>query len=276
MIIGAFFTQRPSLMGEREWMVATKHHGPDGSPLFPPQTSFAVSDLDFLMDILAELPALFLKCNECIRLATTSSLPLPSAHFTTIWTRVRQLQRELQAWKERWDDNHQSEIHETLPTAKVQSTQIMAWETVFNFNSVELAVTFTMYHSVVILLTSIPTSLVQIGLFSPPFSISSISDYHVSDLSQSLRSEVETSVCCICRSIEYHIRSLHPSQALADFYLFFPVHVARRASIQLGHSSKISWLADAFDVMKSKYPMGVWANMDFANRFSGHEEGLFG
>ena len=275
MILGAFFTQRPSLMGKPEWQVITQPQGPEISP-FLCQRSIAVSDLDFLMGIVAELPTLFQQCDKCIRFARTKSSPPQPTHVIIVWTRVGQLQQELQAWKEKWSDIHQSEVYETLPITTVDSTQVMPWTTVFYFNNVELAITFTMYHSVVILLTSILTSLVEVGILGPPFSASSISDYHGVSVNQSLLSDVETSVRSICRSVEYYLQFLQPCQAPADFYLFFPMHVARRASIKLGHSSELAWLADAFKVMRSRYPMGVWVNMDFANHFSGFQEGLFG
>ena len=275
MILAAFFTQRPSLMSEPEWRVTTQPQNPDGSPsLF--QTSVAVSDMSFLMEILAELPALFIQCNKCIRLSGAKSSFPPPADVTMIWARVRHLQIELQAWKEKWDENHQSEVYETLPTTTVDSAQIKAWTNVFYFNSVELAVTFTMYHSVIILLTGIPISLLQVGLLGPYFSVSRTLNYYGGSVSQSPLSDVETSIRSICRSIEYYLQFLQPSQAPADFYLFFPIHVAQRASIQLGHSSELAWLAEAQEMMKSRYAIGVWANMVFANRFNGFHEGLFG
>lgn len=270
MILAAFFTQRPSLMGEPKWRAITQTQETDGSPsLF--QSPAAVSDISFLMDILAELPALFIQCNKCIRLAKTKQ---PNTHVSIIWSRAKQLQRKLQSWKTIWDDNHQNEVYEALPNTAIDSTQTVAWTTVYTFSCVELANTFTMYHTVVILLTGIPISLRTAGL-EPPCSICTTSDHSSANLSQSLI-DIEISVQKISRSIEYYLQFVQPSQAPADFYLFFPLHVARRAATQLGLPSQLAWLADAFETARSRYPMGLWANMDFADHFSGLQEGLFG
>jgi len=268
LILGAFFTQRPSVMNEPEWKVNTQPHTSNGNP--------NSSDLSFLMGILAELPALFVLCNECIRRTNMDSSSIPHTIVNVVWARVRQVQQKLQIWKEKWSDEHQNEVGQTLPINKIYSVPIMAWTTVFHFNNVEIAIVFTMFHSAVILLTSIPTSLLHVGLLGAPSTISSVSDRHVGSEYQSQLPNVETSVQSVCRSVEYYLQYLQPSQAPADFYLFFPMHIARRASIQLGYSSELGWLDDAFRMMNSKFPMGVWANMDFGTCFNGFGEGLFG
>ena len=269
MILAAFFTQRPSLMGKPEWKLTTEPQDYDGSRnLF--QTFLAQSDSSFLMGILAELPALYLQCNTCIELAKRNKSP--DAHVSVIWSRMQQLQQELQGWKEKWNNYYSNKVRESKPTKVVDP--IMAWTTVFHFSSVELANIFIMYHAVVILLTNIPMSLLKAGL-GLNLSFSTTWDGHVMGLSQSL-SDAETSARSICRSVEYYIQLLEPLQAPPDFYLFFPVHVARRTLFQLGHSSELTWLADAFEKMKLRFPMGLWANKDFDNRFSGFQEGLFG
>ena len=267
MIFGAFFMQRPSLMAEPMWKDTLQPQDPDESPdLYYVPT--AASDLSFLLDILADIPSLFVQCNDCIRLAKTKPAPPLSERITKIWAKVRQLQQDLEVWRARWCKDHDCEIYEALPITTVESIEVTAWTTVFSFSGPELAVTFSMYHSVVILLASIPKSLLEFGLLEtiiPNDSMDSLSQPHV-----------ENSVHSICRSIEYYLHSLDPSQAPVDFYLYFPMHVARRASIQLGLIEELAWLSSAFQVMFSKFPEGIWANKDFANRFSGLQEGLFG
>ena len=275
MILAAFFTQRPSLMGKPEWKVTTPPSLISNAIPHVFQTSIAVSDVSFLMGILAELPAIFLQCDECIRLAKRMKHS-PHTQVSMIWYRVEQLEREVRVWKDKWIDNNPKEVCITSPATMIGSTQDIAGTKVFQFGSVELATTFTMYHTVLILLRSIPISLLKAGLELSFSASTTTSDYDgMLNLSQ-LISDVRISVRSICRSMQYYIHFLRPSQAPVDFYLFFPMHVARRASTQLGYSPELAWLIDAFEVMRSSYPMGVWAHMDFANRFSGLHEGLFG
>ena len=270
MILAAFFTKKPSLMGEHEWKVSTQLQDPDARPLLA-QTSSAVSDLSFLMEILAVLPKLFLQCTECIRLAKTRRSP--QACVPMLWSRITQLQQELQDWKAKWDRSHQSEIYEIAHITLIDPAEVITWTTVFHFNSVELANTFTMYHAVIILLTGIPKSLIKAGL-GPPKSTCEPSNCDGVGVNPSIPSVV-TSLQNICRSLGYYLLVVYPSQSPADFYLFFPMHIARRTSNQLGYCPEHAWLANAFKEMKSRFPTGLWANMDFANKFSGSQEGLF-
>ena len=268
LILGAFFTQRPSLMSKPEWKVM-QPRGSDEKTHFS-QASSAASYMSYLIEILAKLPALFLQCNECIGYSKTE----PSSHtyVSTLWNTAKQLQEELQNWKEKWDNDHRNEIYLVLPSTAVNSNHIMAWNTILQYSSVELAITVTMYHTVIILVTSIPQSLLKIASF-PSSSTFTISDNPI--IIHPLPN-IPNSIHIICRTIEYFLHLLQPSQAPADYYLFFPMHVARRASVQMGFSLELAWLTDAFEMMRLRFPMDVWASMDFKDQFSGLEEGLFG
>lgn len=79
--------------------------------------------------------------------------------------------------------------------------------------------------------------------------------------------KIKTFVHSIFLSIEYYLQALQPSQARADVYLSFPMHAIRRALIQLGHSSELAWLNDAS--RRTRYFMGVWANLVFLSHLSG-------
>ena len=223
------------------------------------QTSVAATDINLLMGILAELPPLFVQCNEFIELVKANSLPPLLARVSDLWSRVRQLQQELLTWQEKWNPNQQNDVFETLPTTKVNSAHTTPWNDVFYFSNAALAIVFNMYQSIIILLNSIPIHLIDTGLADPSSSISSISDCSMS---------TKTSVHNICCSVEYYLQFLQPSEA--------PMHVARRACAQQGYSAELVWLDDAFQAMKSRFGMGVWANMDLDDRFSGSQEGLFG
>ena len=273
MIIGAFFTQKPSLMGKPGWKDTMPHRRRDNG-LNTMKTSPAMLELSFTMETLAELPTLFLQCDHCLRIARTRPSARLSIEMIVIRTRVNQLQEALQAWKEEWKCNHRNDVFETLPANKVDAAQTPAWKTVFWFSGVETAITFAMYHTVFLLLISIPTSLPRVDLFGIASSDSSSHQAGSSSLSHLY--EVQNSVHKICRSIEYHLQYPRPSQAFADFYLFFPIHVARRACVRLQLSQEFEWLANAFEAMKLSYPMGVWSNMDLGDKFSGFQEGMFG
>ena len=277
MILVSFFTQKPSLMSEPGWQIVKQSQGPDqGACWF--QGSVAGFELSFLMGILAELPALFLRCDDCVRIATTKCCPPSPADVSTIWSRVRQLQQDLQAWEASSNYDGQEKVIGSLPLQEVDLTLAndVGWTTVFSFKDMEHATTFNMYHTAIILLTSIPISLLEAGLFDPHPSDFSIWNHNLGNASQSLSSKVKTSVHSICRSIEYYICVQEPMRPPADYYIFFPIHVARRASLRMALSPELSFLNDASKRMRLRYPTGVWANMDLDNRFSGYQEGLFG
>lgn len=264
-------------MCEPEWKAIAQPLG-SGGALFENQRSNPASDLVSLAGFLAELPALYIECEECIELVKWSpSLP-PLARIEEIWSNVRQLQQELQAWKENWDDLYgQSEICKNLRTCMMLSlTDTMDWTTISPLKRVDLAITFAMYHSVLILLTSIPLRLLQSSTLGHITSVPDGSDIQGHCIYQRQLSNVNTSILGIYGSARYLLQSLVPSQAPADLFLFFPIHVARRASIQLGLSAELALMSDAFQTMRLKYQMGVWAEKDTDDRFSGFQEGLFG
>ena len=277
LIIGSFFTQIPSLMAEPRWSPASQSR--TLRRLDQSNNPTGLSDIDHVLDILAKLPALFLRCNEMIRLEKLESSSPSPIRVSKVWSRVVYLQQTLRTWVEEWYKNNLSEIHETIPTMKVNSSQNLDWKHVFSFSNIDLAAAFTMYHSVVILLNSVPIHLLSHNLpdpGDPSHPTAKVPDFGADSEYQVLVSSTRTSVRNICRSIEYYLHSLQPEQAPPDYYLFFPIHVARRASIRQDFSVERAWLNDAFAAMKSKFSKGVWANMHFGDRFSGLEEGLFG
>ena len=271
LTISAFFTQKPSLMSRAEWKLAIQPLDPYLTP-FSSQTSSA-NDMSFLMGVLGDLPALFLQCDECIRQTTTKGKEPQQVDVIMVWRKVKQLQHGLQAWKQRWDDSHCTEIYMNVPSTKMLSTQVVPWATVMQFSSVDTGNIYAMFHTIVILLASVPTSLFKVGLVADN---TTDMDYVGVTGEDRLLPDVLTSVRSICRSIEYFFHFLVPSQSPPDFYIFFPMHVARRASIQLNYNIELAWLTDATETLRSSHPMGIWANMDLRNHFTGLQEGLFG
>ena len=267
MIVGAFFTQRPSIMGQPEWTAAlTSQQRRELGLAF---------DMFILMNVLAELPALFVQCDEYFSLTKTKSSVSAPVQTTLTWNKVSRLQQQLLDWNNAWYDNNKIR-HSKMSLNRPSKNHTPLWTTVFYFDSAEAAIQFSMYHSAMILLTSIPISLIQANLLGPKVSVPNNSASYTSSYSQALFSDVLLSIHCICRSIEYYLQDLEPPQAPQDFYLFFPVHVARRASTQHGYSSELAYLAEAFELMTSKFSKGVWANTDFGDRFDGSKEGMFG
>jgi hypothetical protein len=53
------------------------------------------------------------------------------------------------------------------------------------------------------------------------------------------------------------------------------MHVAWRASNQLGYASQYAWPDNVYKKMKLQFPTGLWANKEFENMCSGSQEGLF-
>ena len=267
MILAAFFTRRPSLMNE-----------PVFKQTIHPYDSGGALDLSFLMSVLAELPAVFLQCDACVGAATKKLFVSQSIDVTMIWAKVRDLQEGLRAWKDAWNQDVDPKLWEVIPFSGIDSTKAkyVTWTTVFHFSNTAAAIAHTMYHTSVILLTSVPLSLLSAGLFDNRPSLLAEEDYKASDMTEALLLETRTSIQSIYRSTEYYLHHLQPGQTPADFYLFFPIHVARRASIKLAFPSELVYMTEAFESMKKKFPKGMWVNNSCVNRFNGNEEGLFG
>ncbi len=231
-------------------------------------TSTDMPDLYCLMELLAQVPALLLERDKCLRLAKNDTCP--RGPESKLCTEVAQLRHSLQAWKGRWDGYHQSKIHEVLPVTNVESTRIVSWKTVFDFEDVEVANTFVMYHVVMILLTSIPLSLQKAGLHPASQVLTSFDS--ISFDGSHLITDIETSSISICRSLEHHLRLLQSSRSQRDYHVFFPVHVLRRTLAPMGRRSELEWLEDIFKTMLSKTSLGIWADMEIPNIFIGFHE----
>ena len=274
MILGAFFTRKPSLMGDPAWKAMMRDQGcHDTLNVTERWTS---PSLSFLLDTLAKLPQLFTYCDECTLSSRREPAKTSPQFIAALCSRVGHLQKIMRDWKDQWDFNLHDNMYEVLSTNEPERLRISDWKTVFYFSSVDVAITFGMYHSVVILVNSIAAVLIQAG-----FWISSRSEYdiikpRVEISSQIVLASIRSSIQNICRTIEYHLHTTHLSQEHADYYLFFPIHVARRASIQLRQSVEATWLTEALEAMRLRYPMGIWAGMDFGDRFNGIGEGMFG
>ncbi len=186
------------------------------------------------------------------------------------WTKVMQLQQKLQAWKQKWDVDHQSKVYEVVPISEVNSTRTAPWIMAFDFSNVDVANAFVMYHAIAILLTGIPLALLKAGPWPPLRAFTALDS--LSSIESQSAAEIESSAVSICRCIDYYLQS---SPKLRDFHLFFPAHVARRTLHHLGRLPELNWLADAFEVMLSRSTMGIWGDMDISDNFIGIHEGLF-
>ena len=274
MILGAFFTQKPSIMGDPAWRAAMRDQGRHNT-INMTETRTSPS-LSFLMDILAELPQLFMHCDECTLSTRTESVKTSPQFVAALCSRVSHLRKTIADWKDEWDSEFRGKMYEILSTNEANSIQILGWITVFYFSSVDVAITFAMYHSVVILVNGIAAALFEAGLWIPFGSECNGFKPCAEFSSEMVLASIRSSIRSICRTVEYNLHTTQSAREHADFYLFFPIHVARRASIQFRQSPETTWLTKAFEIMRLSYPMGIWANMDFGDRFNGLGEGMFG
>ena len=264
MVLGAFFTQRPSLMCRDEWKSTTLpldrvtrpdwFSMPDKAP-----------ELSCLMDQLAQLPGLFQDRTKLLQQAdaTGFSHKLESK----VWTKIVELLHCLHTWKRRWDTDHQSQVHKVRPAAEVSQCH---WPAVFEFDHINVANAFVMYHAAVILLTSVPLTLRKAGL-QPPNSNPASPSFGESQLV----ADMETSANSICRSLEHHVQLLFSSPTQRDFHVFFPAHVARQALVNMGRLAQLDWLDEVLAVVFSKTGLGMWTNMEISDHLFGSHEGLF-
>lgn len=264
MILGAFFTQRPSAMCREEWKATTLPLDRITRPDW-----FSISDespdLSFLTDVLAQLPALFRDRTKLLQ--RREKTIYPQKLETQVWTKIVQLLHSLQTWKRRWDGDHPSQIHSIALAAGVSRCR---WSTVFEFEHVQIANAFAVYHATVILLTSVPLTLRKAGL-QPPFTNARSTSFDESRLI----ADIETSADSICRSLEHHVQLLLSSPTQRDFHVFFPAHVARRSLINMGRLPQLEWLDDALALVFSETGLGMWANMEISEHLFGDHEGLF-
>ena len=272
MILTAFFIGKPSLLSIPKWRsIAYSGYAKER---YSPHSPIAMSELSFFMEKLAELPALYQQCNECLIHAKGETVVPHLPKLLNLITRVSRMHDGIRAWKQKWDDEHQDDQHETLPSATTATAQITPWTTI-KFLDLNAALILAMYNSVLILLTSISKSLLEADQSNSFCLTSTEGENDIIEMQELPLLDVKASVQDICRSADFYLQSLQPSHAPADYYLFFPVHIARRASLQSGYSFEYFWLDKVTEMMKSKFSMGIWANMDLGDRFSGLHDGLF-
>lgn len=272
MILGAFFTQKPSIMAEPSWRAETKACT-YVSETVPIQEPGVESDTYFVMDVLAQLPTLFIHSNQGIEQAFIASSPADSACACTIWANTEQLRQDLEAWKASWDNR----THREIPSSTLfDSSHISASNFVIPFRDMKLAITFSLYLSTRLLLNSVIASLHQAGLVSPSHQGLNTSECPSGSLDQQILSDDRRSIYAICSCVDCFLEQQQSLRTLPDYYLFFPLHVAKRAAVRQDLTADVEYLNIKYESMISKYPMGVWANMDFGDRFNGYGAGLFG
>lgn len=269
MILGALFTGKPSLMSSNEWCATTKTHEFMARPeLF--RTSIPSPDISFLLSVLAQLPGLLMERDRCLRLAKTEQSARTYGNILCV--RFAQLWRELKTWKEMWDLNHQKSVYKIVPSSGTCSISIRSWTYAFSFADIKVAEAFVIYQVVVILLAGISLQLCEPGL-----SLSYPTLGGFDSLSEcSLISDIEMSAMNICRSVESHFQLYQTSQGQPDFYLLFPMHVARQAFNNLGWLFELAWLSGLFDMVLPKITMGLWTDLDISDKVVGTYIGQFG
>ena len=277
MVLAAFFTQKPSIMSEPSWRNLTPQQSLNKNMLAI-QYPATYPGVSFFMGILADLPALYLQCDQCIRIVKVEPFGPSPADVATIWTKARRLRFKLQKWKSNWsrDENnkaYESSLHRHV---KLSKTDWLSQNPVKGSDIFETMLTLAYFYCTVILLTSIPLSLLQAGLRNTEFCPQSALECDYTASSRTALSDIEKSIQGILRGSTHYLELPHPAQPPADFYLLFPLRIARRASIQFFKSSELVELDAAIAGMQSIHPKGIWAKMDFGGRFSGHHAGLFG
>ncbi len=262
MILGALFTGKPSLMSKEEWDVTISPQDLMARPeLF--MTSTVTPDISLLLRLLAQLPQFVLERDSCFQQMADGL----SSHtkLNTVWALIIQLWQDLKSWKENWDINHQKCIFKAILFPSVCLTSNGALATGFDFTDIKVAEAFVMYHVVVILLAG-----VSLPLFESSFCLSCpVLDAFEGVSESSLISDIKISAMNICRSIESHFRLYQSSQGRPDFYLLFPMHVARQAFNDLDSSSELDCLSQLFDIVLPKTTMGIWTEMNLSDKVIG-------
>ena len=270
MVLGAFFTGTPSLMSKPGWGPTTLHQDSIARPdLF--SVSNAESDLHCLLWVLAQLPILFMERDKCLRQVETDDSLLQFE--ADLWTEIAQLMQSLQAWRCGWASEHENQEHTVITTSKADGGGKIPWETGFEFENVSIASAFVMYHAVLILLASVPLSLLKAGLCPPSQSFNNVGGISF-DESQ-LLTAIQTSAISVCRSLGQTLQSLQSSQHQRDVYVFFPIHVVRRIFIHTARTSELEWLDEISEAMLSRTSLRMWATVEISDEFVGFHRGLF-
>ena len=270
MVLGALFTGRPFLMSKSGWQSTSLSQDTLARPdLF--LVTMAESDLSVLIGNLAQLPIIFMDRVACIRQKETNNSSCGSEN--ELWTEVDQFLQSLHAWRTSWGNEDRNKIKAVIPVTEADGTHPVPWRTTFQFKDVKTATAFVLYHATMILLTSVPLSLLQAGLHPPFQTIDECGDLGF-DAGQ-LINDIEKSAVSICQSLGHVLQLLRSSQHQRGLYVFFSIHVVRRTFIHMGWSSELTWLDAIHRVMLSTTSLRMWANVEMSDKFIGFHRGLF-
>ncbi|CRG87048.1 hypothetical protein PISL3812_04062 [Talaromyces islandicus] len=205
IILSCILLRKHTILSKPEWKSIPWSLYPD-----------AKTDMQFLVDILADCPGLFVQREEI----ESSSPPSDrSVGYAKLRKNISDVLDQLNQWEQNWEKNNTGYSYEvpspvTTPIlVDSWGRSVPAWETVIEYESLYHANTVVVYHATVILVQVLANQLV----FSNATPLYSQNEGSFPD-------RTFAAGLAICRSVEYHLQSMR--KGAGSFFLLFPLRMA--------------------------------------------------
>lgn len=194
------------------------------------------TEMQFLVDILADCPSLFVQKEQ---IESSSSSSDRAIEYAKLQKNIANLLDQLNKWEQNWEKNNTGycyEVNSPVTTPILVDhwgRSVPAWETVIEYKSLYHANSIVVYHATLIMVQSLANQLLFSG--EPPQDSQNKSSFPDRNFAAALT---------ICRSVEYHLQSMR--KGAGSFFLLFPLRMAYDA---IGRSNPLigAWLQNVLE-----------------------------
>lgn len=240
MILSSLLLRRHTILSKPEWKSIPWSLYPD-----------AKTEMQFLYDILADCPGLFIHKEEI------ESSPSPcdrSIEYVKLRRNISNVLDQLSQWEQDWEINNVGYSYEVSAPVTTPimvnhwGRSVPAWETVIEYKS--------LYHANVVAVFNATVILVQLLADELTFSGELPRD---SQNQGSFPDRKFVASLTICRSVEYHLQSMR--KGAGSFFLLFPLRMAYDA---IGRSNPVigTWLQNVLQQIQDGQS-GRWATAKY-------------
>ncbi|KAH8697589.1 hypothetical protein BGW36DRAFT_295630 [Talaromyces proteolyticus] len=241
IILASILLRRRTILSQPEWKSIPWSLEPQ-----------AKSGMQFLVDILADFPELFVEKEDIV---SNNSFDYRVMKWGHLRSKVDHVLHQLADWEQDWNMKNpgccrQVPAPPTTPTViNALGLSIPAWETIIEYESLYHANTVIVYNATLIMAQRLAQTIAFSGELHHP---SALNAAELSD--RNLAAGL-----IICRSIEYHLESMR--KGAGSFFLLFPLRMAHDA---IGNSNSIigAWLQDVLQEIQDG-KSGRWATAKY-------------
>lgn len=231
----ALVVRAPTFLSREEWKVVPWSAG-----------SSVKDSLQHLLDVVVDIPAYLSQFDKFMQGLHSRTLPYSevSPTQTMLWSWVGELDRRLRDWKKEHVDSNpngpawEGEIQSDEPFPVFQCRNLDTMEIIspkpLVYSDLRHAQTLCIYNAAHLVLAAADTR--PVGAMSPR--------------------EQYTAACCICRSIQFYIRTI-PGGLVNR--LAFPLRSAYDALPEGGVERK--FVEDVFHLVEEKFKLRLWGSM---------------